>query len=375
MFEKDVQVWQNLVMELAEVVPHIEYWPGLVWRSGMTNEVAQILINLVREGLVKPENLGMFSLGRTSAPISDETFFEWLNTLLNIGTEKSVSTAINLASMSMHGGRKLPREILERLVTNRAVFEKKSRNDVMLNHYWFQLARSLIKFDTGAELLVMHTLLENIGNRNGVAADLGPDGEKFLDTLVSRHPREAWAQISDYIKPPMNSRALVITRWLRGDNGFGERDPGPMRHIPRELIWDWIKDDTDRRASLIANMAPKDFDVQSWPQSLIREMLCKFGDSDAVQSSVFSNFFTGGWSGPASEHYAEELATLTKLKNAEFDPNALRWLKDAIKATEASLENAQIDEEARATNGASAFANLCGVRVLVQVLVSYPTLG
>ena len=61
----------------------------------------------------------------------------------------------------------------------------------------------------------------------------------------------------------------------------------------------------------------------------------------------YSNFFSGGWSGPSSEHYAGELAKLNKLREGETDPNALRWLKEAIEATQDHVENAKIDEEAR----------------------------
>jgi hypothetical protein len=42
-------------------------------------------------------------------------------------------------------------------------------------------------------------------------------------------------------------------------------------------------------------MAPKDVDPQTWQESLVRESLCVFGDSDVVQSAFFSNSFNGGW--------------------------------------------------------------------------------
>jgi hypothetical protein len=56
---------------------------------------------------------------------------------------------------------------------------------------------------------------------------------------------------------------------------------------------------------------------------------------------------TGGWSGPARSHYAEEKQVLVQLKSVETDPNALRWLNNAIHSTEKNLEAAKIEEEAR----------------------------
>ena len=80
---------------------------------------------------------------------------------------------------------------------------------------------------------------------------------------------------------------------------------------------------------------------------MVRELLCRFGDSDVVCSAVYSNFFTGGWSGPASSHYATIKSALVQMRASETDPNALRWLNGAIKSTDASIEQTKIEEEAR----------------------------
>ena len=94
-------------------------------------------------------------------------------------------------------------------------------------------------------------------------------------------------------------------------------------------------------------MAPKDFEPEIWPGSLIRELLCRFGDSDAVQRAVHANFFTGGWSGPESLHYATQKDALMQMRTSETDPHALQWLNVAISATDANMERAKIEEEAR----------------------------
>jgi hypothetical protein len=217
----------------------------------------------------------------------------------------------------------------------------------MLSHHWLQLSRALIKLDPGAERIVLRNFIDNIGNSGAVTASLGSEGDRFLDELASRNPVDTWRIVSEYIKPPMDIRGFAITRWLRGDIGFDGRNPGPMRHIPREEIWSWIEADPEARAAYVANMAPKDFTVEAWKGSLIREILCRFGDSEKVQGAVSANFFTGGWSGPASAHYATESQVLTALKSDETDPNALRWLNNAIDAVENSLVAAKIEEEVR----------------------------
>jgi hypothetical protein len=233
-------------------------------------------------------------------------------------------------------------------VTQPLLFNSKgNRSNASLSHDWLSLSRALIKLDPGAERIVLRCLLEDIGNREGITSSLGQEGERYLDELVSRNPAASWSMVSEYIKPPMDTRGFRITHWLRGKAGFSGRDHSPMRHIPREKVWSWIEANPEARAASVANMAPKDFTAEAWKSSLIREILCRFGDSAKVQSAVSANFFTGGWTGPASSYFAREKEVLVGLKEAETDPNALRWLNNAIDATEKNLQAAKIEEEAR----------------------------
>ena len=120
-----------------------------------------------------------------------------------------------------------------------------------------------------------------------------------------------------------------------------------MRHIPRSEVWSWMQTDPPARAPYVATMAPKDFTVETWRGSLIRDVLCEFGDSDKVQSAAVGNFYTGGWTGPASTHYATEREALAELRSKENNPNALRFLNTAIEGVDEQLLRAKIEEEAR----------------------------
>jgi hypothetical protein len=347
-FERDVEAWEKIIRDLASDAAVTRYLPGLVWRSGMSDPVAKLLLDFGKTEMFPPEALGIFSMGQTARSISDEVFGEWLVFLMDAGTFKAAATALNLASMSLMSERRLTADQIVSVISQPALFaHERDRVDVMLTHYWFQLARSLIKLDGRHELLVLKILLDNIGNSGAITASLGPEDERYVDGLVCRHPIEAWRIISRMIAPPMDTRGFVITRWLRGDMGFGGRNPGPMRHIPREEIWTWIDADSEKRAAYVAGMAPKDFEPETWSAGLIRELLCRFGDNAAVRSAVHANFFTGGWSGPASLHYLTEKDALMRMRVSETNPNAQRWLDEAIRATDANIEQAKIEEEAR----------------------------
>jgi hypothetical protein len=192
--------------------------------------------------------------------------------------------------MSMHGGRRLSARQIEKIITQPAFFAQNrpgGRTDVMLTHYWLELAKRLVELEPASEVIVLSCLIESIGSGAWSAISLGPDGERFLDQLVGRRPSETWRIVSEYVKPPMDTRGFVLTRWLRGDRHFGERSPGPMRHFPRDAIWAWVETDPETRAPYFASMAPKDFHPETWKDGLIREILCRFGASDRVQSVDF----------------------------------------------------------------------------------------
>jgi hypothetical protein len=347
-FERDPGFWERIIFDIANEGPKPEFLPGLIWRSGMTENVGRLILQFAQDRKIAPESLGVFSVGRASDGLPDAIFVEWLNFLIGVGSFAASSTALNLAAMALMGGRKLTADQLTRLLTQPELFKQdQHRPNVMLSHYWLQLSRALIELDRDSQGIVLRCLIDSIANAGVVAASLGPEGDRYLDQLVARNPAEAWRIVSEYIKPPMDTRGFVVTRWLRGDTGFSGRNPGPICHIPRDEIWAWIEEDPEARAPYIATMAPKDFTIEAWHNGLIREILCRFGHSDKVQSAVFANFFTGSWTGPASAHFDAGRDVLLQLKSGETHPNALRWLNDAIKSTESHLESAKIEEEAR----------------------------
>ena len=347
-FERDPVRWEAIIQELSSVPANVKFLPGLVWRSGMTERAARVLLDLAKAGKLSPQSLSIFSMGQAAVPISDGLFGEWLDFLFGVRTFEAAVTALHIASMSLLSKRRLNVDQIRNVITQPVLLVRESdHGHVMLAYDWLQLSKALIKLDAANELTVLETLLENIGKRGAITDSLGPDGDRYLDRLVSHHPLETWRIVSKLIQPPMDTRGFVITRWLRGDMGFNSRNPGPMRHILREEIWKWIEADPEKRAAYVVGMAPKDFEPKTWPGSLIRELLCRFGDSDAVQSAVHVNFFSGGWSGPASLHYTTEKDALVQMRASETNPNALRWINEAIKATDANIERAKIEEEAR----------------------------
>jgi hypothetical protein len=153
-FERDSRAWEVIIHDVATVTTKTQYLPGLIWRSGMTDDVAKLLLDLGRAGRLPPEALGIFSMGQSSAAISDPLFGEWLDFLVGTESFKAASSALNLASMSLLGARELSADQIVKVISQPALFAP-DHADVMMTHYWFQLARRLVKLDAQYELVVL----------------------------------------------------------------------------------------------------------------------------------------------------------------------------------------------------------------------------
>jgi hypothetical protein len=115
---------------------------------------------------------------------------------------------------------------MQNILTQPALASRKEgRVNTMLSHHWLQVARAFIKRNPEAESIVLASLLYSIGESGAITDALGLDGNKFLDELVLKHLAETWRIVSEFVKPPMDVRGFIFTRWLRGDMGFSGRNP------------------------------------------------------------------------------------------------------------------------------------------------------
>lgn len=60
-----------------------------------------------------------------------------------------------------------------------------------------------------------------------------------------------------------------------------------------------------------------------------------------------ANFYTEGWSGPASLHYQQKKEQLLAFKEGEDNENVKRWLDEMIGSLDKQIEHEKIQEERR----------------------------
>jgi hypothetical protein len=109
------QVWETTIEELADN-GRIQgsSIPGLVWRSGMSDKIAALILGVVKSGKAAPQTPGIFGAASATEGLSDATFGKLPEALMGLRSFAASATALRLALMSILGGRPSRRAFLER---------------------------------------------------------------------------------------------------------------------------------------------------------------------------------------------------------------------------------------------------------------------
>ena len=142
--ESDSSRWEAELIRWEESGSNIDLLPELIWRSGMSDAAAAMLVSLLERGVVSAEAIGIFRLGRATVGLSEPAFQALIEQLL----ADSSGTAAAIAVELMHGyydrghkDRPLPAELAERVLLNDELFQHSASLDQSITGYlWGELA-------------------------------------------------------------------------------------------------------------------------------------------------------------------------------------------------------------------------------------------
>jgi len=121
-----------------------------------------------------------------------------------------------------------------------------------------------------------------------------------------------------------------------------------LDRAPAAEVIEWIREDPERRAAVVAHMASKDL---SSDETLTARIISEFGHIEVVSNSFFSNFISGSWTGPASGHWAELAASLTRVAQHTALPKLRRWAQGAASSLEKMAEQDRRREQEEELRG------------------------
>lgn len=347
-FEVDQRRWEAIVKSLA--VEKAALLVDVVWRSGMTNAIADVLTELLSQGVIPPEKLQLFAYGGTSRKVPEKTVHEWIHALIQDGTRECAAISVELFDyrfrMNESGGEEFPLSLAVEVLTQPGLLQPaKGGRLTMLAHHWGRIAKEVTKSNLQLAIKVADWVFENFETPHTLLDDYGSEVWEALSEITKLSPVEVWQSACRFLTLPLGRRAFGILQWLRGWGGRAKGDKGALLHIPRFAIWRWIEEDIEARAWLIAEYCPNLLRRDANGPSFALELLERYGERGDVRSSYSANYNTESWSGPITAHYSRKIDKLRGMLEAESNNNVRMWLRAELASLEQILAVERIREE------------------------------
>lgn len=300
-------------------------------------------LNALQQRWADPSLFGILRYGNAIESVPPERTRHLLCLLNQYDTQEAPILLVELLdSIPFDGSSHFTSDFVFRIVSE-SVPGGKSRG-VMRGYHWKNVCLKLIKWDTSRALPLLNVLLTQMGETYELSYDTYV--KPLADELVRADPYGAWALVKRHFEETLPKWRGDILSWLKGGlHTFDERSPkGAIADLPILEILDWIKQDPEPRAVLMAHAALRTLDDDQCGQ-LTRELLSRYGQFKGVRNGISATFHSGGWSGPTSEYLKRKRGKFRRWLAAGFEVEVTQWIESEIEYLDQRTEQEEIDEE------------------------------
>lgn len=350
--EKNIGLWEFLMGDLFTIDELRSSLVQVVWRSGMSDTVAEELLVLARAGAVEPKAFRLFVYGGAVNRMPVHVVAGAVDLLLMTSETAAADCALEILEARLRG---VPQDMealaghLERVLDAPRFIEgrgSKGSSDNMMNYRWNEGANRLLKSDPARAARLAARCIDNFGRDGSVTSGYFGEPLKFLDNAALVQPDVVWRAIGQRLEEESDIGRWKLLQWLRGSHpGRQFRERPAVESIPVDRVFSWIDSDVEKRAWLLAEYCPSHVSTPLQQPTFARLLLERYGFSQRVRDSLHANCFTGSWSGLASEHYREKLGQIQLQLKAETHPNVRIWLLEHAVRLEASIVTELAREE------------------------------
>ena len=214
----------------------------------------------------------------------------------------------------------------------------------MSGYIWKKVCDKLIKWDASYAMPLLDVLFTEMGNEYRLSYD------EYVGALANELTRldisGAWNLLVKHFEATLPKWRIDLLDWLKGGlMRFDEEETySPLADLPKTEIFQWIEQDIENRAALIAHAAPRTLDDEGGGQ-LTRELLTRYSLVDGVSNGISAIFQSGGFTGPRSQHLKRRRDKLRTWLSARFQYEVTRWIENELDDLDQSIEAADINEE------------------------------
>jgi len=344
-FEKDKDNCESFLEVLSQREKFIPLMPEITWRSCQSDKSAEITLKLAKEDKIKINSL--WGLAYASNNISSNLLEDIVKFLIQKNSAESLCIALEITNL----GKKhvLPKDLIFSLlmlsIKPETIDLDKNRHNIHHEYNWKCIANKYIEdyFSKDECLKLADSIIKNLGNEDAIFIEEDHSAFKVLNKITTLYPEEVWDILSTDLEDTSSLRFhFELKNWL---SSFMREERGEPAIVlfPVEKIFQWIDQDREKRAGIVAQFVPRDLSENS----LVRKILARYGDIQEVQDEIYMRFETGMFSGLESENgqkIKEELQDQFKNEDNEY---VIKWVETYIDRLDKKIEQARKKEERR----------------------------
>ena len=286
--ERDQNKWQEVLLGLLANQDTANRGADLVWRSGFDDQVLNACLDAFDAGWIEPGYFRSLCYGMSWQSVSQDSLVRLFTLLSNLGDQISAYVLVDLLDQILKGDSwPVDSDFVFRVVTASAHFDEKQ--DTMHSYHWHGVCKKLVEHDPTKAMPLLHVLLLQMGKNYRLSYD--HDVEPLAHSLCHLNPVGAWEIITSHLLSTAPKWRADLLNWLKGwIGGFGEKNSvPPIAEFPLQNVLDWIAQDTEARASMIAHCAPNSLD-DAYGGALTRALLAHYRNLDGVAAGISCNF-------------------------------------------------------------------------------------
>ncbi len=292
---------------------------------------------------IEPQVFEILRFGCKIDAVPPEKTAQLLSLLRQYGTQEILSFIVELLDSipfdhTAHFDSAFVFDVLSNAIPNQ------KNQDQMSGYHWKNVCQKLIAWDKSYVLLLLDVLLEKM--KEDYSLSYEHNVEALAHELVQADPTGAWRVIKCHLEEPLSHERYDILNWLKAGLGDIDEDVprGAIADLPIADICEWIEQDPEARAALIARTTSKTLDDEGSGQ-LTRLLLQKYGYFDGVKGGISATFHSGGYPGSESTYLKRKRDKFRRWLVAGFEIEVTQWLEHEIEDLDKRIEQAEIKEE------------------------------
>lgn len=346
--ERDPNKWSEVLLKLLANEESANRGANLVWHSGFDDQVLIACMNAFETGWIGSNIFRSLCYGMSWRAVSKNELVRLFILLSKREDQISANVLVDLLDQVLEKNNwPVNPDFVFKVVTAQIHFEEQL--DTMHTYHWHSVCNKLVAYDSTKAQPLLDVLLQQMGSNYRLSYDSYV--EPLAKLLCHMSPTEAWGIVASHLLSSAPEWRVDILNWLKGGFGsFDEREIAPpIAEFPLQLILNWIAQDPEERASMIAHCAPSSLDDQ-FGGALTRALLTNYRNLDGVISGISCNFHSGCRSGPRSQHLRARRDQFRGWLSKDFDAHVMSWIEDEIDGMDRKIETADIAEERESWN-------------------------